>query len=196
MATDLKERALEFIEDYRVIRRLSIWGPIILFFVFIMFGPYKLLSVNGATMGPELRGYERYVATKGRTVCVGDYVHFQRPENDTTAIRSVIALSGQTFVVSDAGYRLDGTSVEMSETWIAAAQETMGGNAEIVISEGQILVRRTDPDQAAADAYEAFLLVSEDDTLGVLSRVVLSTTPTRLGRNLRSGSSDCTLGEG
>ena len=191
MAVDFKERVLEFIEDHRVVRRSLLWGLPILLLLFFSYGPYRFTFVNGPTMRPEIKRSEYYYLPKAETICLGDLVELEHPENGGRAIRSVMAFSGSILRLTDTGFSIDGNSVEMSEAWVAAARKIVGESDEMSVPEGQVLVRRTAPDNAESDQYEAFLVVPHESVSHVMSRVILALNPTRIGHSLRSDSTVC-----
>ena len=191
MNISLKERILELIEDYNVVRRTFIWGPLILLLGFAIYGPYKLTTVTGKSMGPNLGSGEYFGAVIPEKMCVGDFLRINEKPRNRIIVRSAIAFGGAQFELTENGYSIDGIAIKMSETWLANASKKIGPNNKFTIPVGKILVMRTAPDAANADNYEAYLVISASNVDRVLGRILVSLNPLRIGKSLRSESKMC-----
>ena len=188
-----REDILEFIEDKNVFRRILYWGFLAGLFAFFAFGPIKLTSVNGKSMGPDLRPYEYYASFSPNKICIGDFIKFKSTDDSQTLVRSVIALGGSKFELSDNGFQIDGQPFAMSARWVQAAREKHAAYSQEKIPENQLLLMRTLPDLVPDDQFEAYLIVDSDNIDGHLSRVFITANPLRIGKSLRQKSVKCVV---
>lgn len=161
---DTGERIDEWLESHL----WAFWlGVLVLIIAPFQLGPWSVIHVKGTAMQPLLTSDAHYITKDLGAVCAGDPVVVTHPDGHS-AVRIVMALGGDTVVLTETGYRVARTSVSMTETWRAAAREAMGDAT--TVPRNRIMLRRANPDVTDGKAYEALFIVAPQAVEGIFTR--------------------------
>ena len=139
---------LEHLRDDESVRGMAPWLLLVGVVWGALFWKFGYLQTSPDWTVAGLETNTIYLKQAPEQICAGEVVAYRSAKGYGEHYRQVAAVSGSTFELTDAGYRIkaDGRSTfhQMDEAWRKAARNELKGRRDLTVPDGHVLIVNTE----------------------------------------------------